>query len=177
VEICLNKENIKIKFLKAFNGDSILLSFIDDKGKDTNILIDGGTSQTYKTEKGSKGKPEYGELKATIENIRESGQYIDLLIITHTDEDHIAGIIKWFKEDLKADILIKEIWFNSGEIIAKWFKEEENKDLCHYITEKTELTSINQGIEFSKLISEKGIARKEIIIQGNVLFRFRSYPI
>ncbi|MFV8339616.1 ComEC/Rec2 family competence protein [Flavobacterium sp. LB3P21] len=164
---------MKVKFLKADNGDSILISIIDSENKNRNILIDGGIKKTYKTEKGSKGKPEFGELKTIIDSIRNNDKFIDLLIITHIDEDHIGGIIKWFNSDVNAFKLIKEVWFNSGKGIATFLNESENKDLEHPINpNKTTLTSINQGIDFSKYITEKGILLTDIILQGNELKRF-----
>ena len=60
---------MKVKFLKADNGDSILISIVDSENKNRNILIDGGIKKTYKTDKGSKGKPEFGELKTVIDTI------------------------------------------------------------------------------------------------------------
>jgi beta-lactamase superfamily II metal-dependent hydrolase len=165
--------NMRVKFLKAHNGDSILLSFQDKENINRNILIDGGIKKTYKTDKGSKGKPEFGELKTIIDSIRAQERYIDLLIITHIDEDHIGGIVKWFNDDVNAFKLIKEVWFNSGEGIATFLKQSENKDLEHPINpNKTTLTSINQGIDFSKYITEKGILFTDIILQGNELKRF-----
>jgi beta-lactamase superfamily II metal-dependent hydrolase len=164
---------MKIKFLKADNGDSILISIIDSEKKNRNILIDGGIKKTYKTDKGPKGKPEFGELKTVIDTIRNDNKFIDLLLITHIDEDHIGGIIKWFNDDVNAFKLIKEVWFNSGKGIAKFLKQSENKDLEHPINpDKTTLTSINQGIDFSKYITEKGILFTDIILQGNELKRF-----
>ena len=162
-----------IKFLKANSGDSILLTFLDNQEINRNILVDGGIKKTYKTDKGSKNKPEFGELKTVIDTIRNNNKFIDLLIITHIDEDHIGGIIKWFDDDVNAFKLIKEVWFNSGKGIATFLKQSENKDLEHLINpDKTTLTSINQGIDFNKYISEKGILFTDIILQGNELKRF-----
>ncbi len=162
-----------IKFLKANSGDSILLTFLDNQEINRNILIDGGIKKTYKTDKGSKGKTEFGELKTIIDLIRNKNEFIDLLVITHIDEDHIGGIIKWFDNDENAFKLIKEVWFNSGTGIATFLKQSENKDLEHLINpDKTTLTSINQGIDFSKYITEKGILFSDIILQGSELKRF-----
>jgi beta-lactamase superfamily II metal-dependent hydrolase len=166
-----NIPDMKIKFLKAFDGDSIFLSF-KDEGNNRNILIDGGRANTYKCDKNSKGKREYGELKEVIDNLRSKDESIDLLIITHVDADHISGILKWFDEDKEAYKLIKEVWFNSGKLIAEFFKEEENKDLQHFIDPfKTEDTNIKQGIEFSKYIEDKGILKK-IIFQNTEISKF-----
>lgn len=164
---------MKIKFLKAFNGDSIHLRFDDDKGKKRNILIDGGTKATYKKDKGPKGKPVYGELKTLIDKIRKDEEFIDLLIITHIDEDHIGGILKWFTTDKKAHELAKEVWFNSGGLIAEWLELEENLDLQNNITlGNTTNTSTKQGIDFGKHIKEKEIWGRKLILQGEKITKF-----
>ena len=88
---------MKIKFLKALNGDAILISFKEGE-QSRNILIDGGMPATY-IQKGRNGKPIYGELKDTIDAIKEHGEKIDLLILSHVDDDHIGGVLKWFEKD------------------------------------------------------------------------------
>lgn len=161
---------MKIKFLKAFNGDSILLSYLEDNEKPKNILIDGGIGWTYKNPKGPKGKPQYNELKDVIDTIRSKSEFIDLLIITHIDKDHIEGILSWFNDDDNADNLVKKVWFNSGNIISKFLNKPENMDLNHKISNEGSLqTSISHGIEFSKYLSEKGILEQRLILQGDIL--------
>ena len=60
---------MKIKFLQAFNGDSIWISYADDGGN-KNILIDGGTSATYSyTDKNKKYKD--GALKLLVESLKQ----------------------------------------------------------------------------------------------------------
>ncbi|MFN0139620.1 MAG: ComEC/Rec2 family competence protein [Pyrinomonadaceae bacterium] len=164
---------MKIKFLKAFNGDSILISFSDEDGKPRKILIDGGIGETYKKNRDPRGKPVYGDLKNTVETLRTNGEVIDLLIITHIDDDHIGGILKWFDEDPAAFKLVKKVWFNSGRLIADFFQEAENPELRHFIdpTRKTE-TSVSQGVEFSKYIQEKRIWDRKIILQGDIIESF-----
>jgi|GEM_PF-5617640 len=66
---------MKINFLKAFNGDSIWISFLENDIP-RNILIDGGIGDTYKSTTNTKG-----ELFKTIQQIQEDGQFIDLLIL------------------------------------------------------------------------------------------------
>lgn len=72
-----------INFLKAFNGDCILISFKDDKGISRNILIDGGIDGTYY----SSSDNSYGNLKTEIDNIRREKEKIDLLVLSHIDND------------------------------------------------------------------------------------------
>jgi beta-lactamase superfamily II metal-dependent hydrolase len=164
---------MKIRFLKAFNGDSIHISFLDGENKKRNILIDGGINQTYKLDKGKKGKPVFGELKNTIDNVKNSNELIDLLIMTHIDDDHISGILKWFSEDVDAFKLINEVWFNSGELIAKWLNKDESENLKIFFSSSANLlTSISQGKEFGKYISEKGLVKEGLILQNMALKRF-----
>jgi beta-lactamase superfamily II metal-dependent hydrolase len=159
---------LKIKFLKAFNGDCILLTLVPVAGEEKCILIDGGISNTYKSGKKGKSKPEFGALKILIDQLRGQGKIIDLLILTHVDDDHIAGILEWFESDAQAYELIKEVWFNSGALIAEHFNAAENPDLdpeFKFPNSDTD-TSIPQGIRFGKYIDEKGIWKKEVFMQG-----------
>jgi glyoxylase-like metal-dependent hydrolase (beta-lactamase superfamily II) len=90
-----------IKLLQAENGDAIHLRVRDKTYKYRNILIDGGKSTAY-IFLNSQKKPEDGVLKQFIEQIRTQGEHIDLLILTHVDDDHIGGILKWLEDDMEA---------------------------------------------------------------------------
>jgi hypothetical protein len=154
---------MNIKFLKAFNGDSIWISYLD---KDTprNILIYGGMPANY-VQKAKNGKLEYGELKEAVDKIRENKEKIDLLVLTHVDDDHIGGILKWFENDEDAHKLINKVWFNSGRLISEYFNEEENKEnLLTIYPEETTLTSIGQGVKFEDYIEKKRIWDRRIVI-------------
>ena len=154
---------MKIKFLKAFNGDAILISF-KENGETRNILIDGGMPATY-VKKGKNGKLEYGELKKTVDKIKENNEKIDLLVLTHVDDDHIAGVLNWFEKDEEAHSYIGKVWFNSGRLISEYFDEEENKDnLLTLNPDGTTLTSIGQGVKFEDYIEMKGIWDRSIVI-------------
>jgi|TARA_R110002074_G_scaffold106578_1_gene230155 beta-lactamase superfamily II metal-dependent hydrolase len=155
---------MNIKFLQAYNGDSILISFNDIDGIMRNVLIDGGMSSTYFDTTLNK----YGALKEEIEVIRGKNQQIDLLILSHIDNDHIEGLLKWFSIDEKAHELIDKVWFNSGKIISKLFNEKENKDLnVSLVDKKNILTGVIEGLEFEKYLLKNKIWDKEIIQKGN----------
>lgn len=153
---------MKIKFLKAFNGDAILISF-NENGIKRNILIDGGMPATYE-KKGKNGKIEYGELKETVEKIRRDGEKIDLIILTHVDDDHIGGVLKWFEKDKEAHKLIGKVWFNSGRLISEYFDEQEIVENLLEIPDESTLTSIGQGVKFEDYIEEKGIWDRSIVV-------------
>jgi beta-lactamase superfamily II metal-dependent hydrolase len=157
---------MKIKFLKAYKGDCILISFVDDDSISRNILIDGGMEGTYYSSTANK----FGELKFEIDRIRSQGQNIDLLILTHIDNDHIGGLLKWFEIDNAAFKLVKNVWFNSGKLIAEYFKEPENPDLKVGLKIfKNPETGVNEAIEFEKYLTEKKLWERRIIIEGTHL--------
>jgi beta-lactamase superfamily II metal-dependent hydrolase len=153
---------MKIKYLKAFNGDSIWISFKNNESH-KNILIDGGVGNTYTSTSNAKG-----ELFSVFEQIRKDKQFIDLLVLTHFDDDHIGGILRWLNKDKEASKLIKKVWFNSGKEIAKKFKVNENKDLDIEIIDGADdfHTSPKQGIKFEKYLRDNNLWEGKIIEQG-----------
>lgn len=153
---------MKIKFLKALNGDAILISFKENEIK-RNILIDGGMPATFER-KGKNGKLEYGELKEAVDKIRSDDEKIDLLILTHVDDDHIGGVLKWFEKDKEAHKLIGKVWFNSGRLISEYFDEQEIAENLLEIPDESTLTSIGQGVKFEDYIEEKGIWDRSIVV-------------
>lgn len=153
---------MKIKFLKAFNGDAILITF-KDKEEVRNILIDGGMPATY-VQKGKNGKLEYGELKETVDRIRENNEKIDLLILTHVDDDHIGGVLKWFEKDKEAHKIIGKVWFNSGRLISEYFNEQEIAENLLEIPDESTLTSIGQGVKFEDYIEKNEIWDRSIVV-------------
>jgi len=138
---------IRIKFLQAGNGDCFLITFNDQRGRSRNILLDGGTESCYY----DRAKETYGQLKAEIDTIRSKRQKIDLLILTHIDNDHICGLLQWFEKDDKASRLVSQVWFNSGKLIARYLKKKENKDLTVFLKKFTSTyTGVHEAIAFEK---------------------------
>ncbi len=102
-----------IKFFKAGYGDSILIT-----NDSYNILIDGGNDSSF--------------LLKDIDKIREKGKAIDLLIITHHDDDHIRGIedlLKHIDAYSNRDQFIKKILFNSPRLIKGILKDTDDSYL------------------------------------------------
>lgn len=89
--------NSKIHFLKANHGDSFVIETNCFDSSKRIILIDGGTTDTFKR-----------HLKPLLKEYSE----IDMLLLTHTDDDHIKGLVSFFKSDLYYKINIKEYWAN-----------------------------------------------------------------
>lgn len=154
---------MRTQFLPAVNGDCIWITFSDENDQIRNIIIDGGTAETY-CEKDKKGKIIMGAFGDTVELIREQNQKIDLLILTHVDNDHIEGLTTWFENDLHATDLIGTVLFNSGQLIFDYFKkpdilENHIRLTPSYVTD----TGIIEGVTFEKTIGEAGIWTRKII--------------
>lgn len=159
---------MNIKFLRAFYGDSIHISYKDDENRLRNVLIDGGPGKTWQyLYKKDYIKP--GDLQLTINKIRKAKQKIDLLVLTHVDDDHIVGILKWFSEDKCAPDLIEKIWFNSGRLIAEHFHTKEIKEnlLKFEIGDDTH-TGIRNGVIFEDFVEEHDLWERRIIKAGNI---------
>lgn len=94
---------IWIEMLLASEGDCILVTLPD---ADIRILIDGGVGDTYKN-----------SLKDRLLQLKSENKVINLLIVTHIDNDHIGGIIELLKENgsNKESRIVKidDIWHNS----------------------------------------------------------------
>ncbi len=114
----MTQSKVLVKMLMAGNGDSIIISFIGEDKRPRNILVDGGNGKLIFKD----------HLLKLAEQIVESGQKIDLLIITHIDQDHIKGIVYLTREianasgKLQCDSIGK-YWFNSA-LKEKIFKEK-----------------------------------------------------
>lgn len=111
---------MRIEILQAGTGDSIWISH-----NKKNVVIDGGKSTTA---------------LRTRYNQMPLDEIIDLLVITHIDSDHIAGIIalvKYMKEKGETHRL-KQVWFN--------FPKREDTDE-YSVDEGNELTSFLLKIE------------------------------
>ena len=160
---------MKINILQAFNGDAIHINYEDEKGASKNVVIDSGPSPAY-SKKGPKGKAVYGDFFALVTELEKKEEFIDLLIVTHIDDDHIDGLLKWIKTDLEAYKLIGQVWFNSGKLIAKYLNEPENPELEIALTSDENFeTSVKQGITFESYITDNGLLLTEIIYASKEL--------
>jgi hypothetical protein len=149
--------SLKIKPLKAFHGDSILISFHDEhNGTTRNILIDGGPRNTY--------SKSHRTLKKELEQIKHRNENVDLLVITHIDDDHIGGILRIFEyEDDNLDI-IKKFWFNSGELISSFFNTPIDKSRdCPLTLKSNPALSVGQGISLESFLKKTNCWDRKVI--------------
>lgn len=132
--------------LPAFHGDCILIKTYDIEHDEFIILIDGGTSQTFRY-----------SLKDELKNISR----INLLILTHIDSDHIAGLIAFFKNSLINEIQIDEIWMNNPDLVeinnGELISVKQGGNLKNLILEKQPKTKLIQISTLDNVINHSGI--------------------
>jgi len=130
---------MNIKFLKAGAGDSILIHH-----NNKNILIDGGNDSSY--------------LIKELTTIYNNKEYLDLLIITHHDDDHIKGVIDILKELEngyfgQSKDFIKKVYFNSPRLILNKIVEKDEQLLSYLQAYEVENTLIRLKIDSQYIIT------------------------
>ncbi|ELU5587020.1 ComEC/Rec2 family competence protein [Clostridium perfringens] len=150
---------MKLKILKAFSGDCIIISFFKNIEKNYNILIDGGITKTY-----------YTSLKEELLRIKDKGEVIDLLIVTHIDNDHIEGIIKFFEDDEFDYDFIKQIIFNCVNELGDEIKITEKSQYCSYRKGNT----LKKELCRRRLLPTSMVLAKEKIALGEMKITFLS---
>jgi len=155
----------QLKILQAYHGDSILIQG-DFDGQPRNILIDGGSNEAYQNR-----RRRAGALQVSLQSIKDSGQKIDLLVLSHIDDDHIGGLLAGFKQGGGGllEEITEKVWFNSGKLIFECFDKgiDETKLLdfeesC-IETDADNLTSIRQGVKFEHYLSKLEVWDYKII--------------
>lgn len=152
-----------VKFLKAQNGDCTVIKYTDDSGAKRNIIIDSGLDAAYF----DPATNVFGELKTEVDEIKASKENIDLLILTHIDNDHICGFLKLFEMDTEVPNYIKKVWFNSGKLIAEKIEEEENILLAMKMKEPGVVdTGVAEGLDFEAFLLRFNFWERELIVCG-----------
>lgn len=91
----MNSQIFTLDMLCAKNGDALLLKF-GQQGSEKVILVDTGYASSMNS------------LLKSLNDVR----CIDLLVVTHSDKDHINGASRLLKCAKKSGIEIRCIWFN-----------------------------------------------------------------
>lgn len=151
---------VNIRVLKAFHGDCIFIT-VESGTVTERILIDGGPQATF-------GASPQGELRTLLNELERQSKHIDLVILTHVDDDHIGGLIKAFEVKDGLTKLARKVIFNSGRIIHEHFKApvDPSKEITGNFTQSTN-TSINQGNTLERLLKGLGIWYESVIKQGD----------
>lgn len=156
----MKKKQGKLYALPAGQGDCMLFQFENDGGNFKHILIDGGNRTSL----------DFINLKKTILQILKEGGdgNIDLLIVTHSDDDHISGVLKMLADD-ELDKKIKRIWFNGEKNISDYFKTDFNNTQKYQIRKVVKgisKSSRSQDYDLYKLLENDSRWNKELVYFG-----------
>lgn len=105
----------------ARKGDCLLLHF-GSKDNPGLVMIDGGPKDVYKPHL----KPRIDQIRAARKLDRQEALIVDVLMVSHVDDDHIQGILDLTKEEIVAMqahqprlLNVQSFWHNSfDEIIG-----------------------------------------------------------
>lgn len=134
--------SINIKVLQVLFGDAIVINFKGNDGRYHNIFVDGGLISTYARTIGRETK-----------KIVERGEKLDIFIITHIDQDHIGGVLKFLRENGEKNI-VDEYWFN-------WSDNQEVQMLPNSCK-----ISYSQGITLREFLKKNGNINSGTIHEG-----------
>ncbi|MFV5348944.1 ComEC/Rec2 family competence protein [Acinetobacter soli] len=152
--------NSKLYALPARDGDCLLFQFQNHEGEYRHILIDGG----------NRTQLDFNNLKTTMLEILKNGGngQIDLVVVTHSDDDHISGILK-ILGDNELNQKVKKIWFNSERTISEFLKKKFKKTQNYTVTSndnKTVKSSRIQDNDLYNILDKDDRWHKEIILAG-----------
>lgn len=100
-----NTPRLSIEMFPADHGDCFLVR-CEDQTEAVNILVDGGPSNTFSR-----------VLLQRLETMASANEQLDLVVVTHVDNDHIQGIIEFIERNGPSAtpkiIGVGEVWHNS----------------------------------------------------------------
>ncbi|MBY5558112.1 MBL fold metallo-hydrolase (plasmid) [Rhizobium laguerreae] len=89
----------ELEMFPARDGDCLVVTW-GETGAPKRMLIDGGRESAW------------AELKKAYKDLPEPERTFELLVVTHIDADHIAGVLKMLA-DPNRPLKFKEVWFNA----------------------------------------------------------------
>lgn len=135
---------MEIKFLSVGCADGIHIRYEGTDGAYYNIFIDGGVE---------KGNIYPHVLRKEIEEVIVAKERIDLWIITHIDDDHIGGLLRFLKDtDLRnqLDLSQTNFWYNYSPY------DYDTK------IKTTKLKSVRQGMRLREYLNQESLLHQRI---------------
>jgi len=96
---------IRLTMLPAQDGDCLLLEYGDD-ARTRRLLIDGGRAGTYP------------DIVPTLNALAQDADRLDLLVVTHIDQDHILGVLGLVRDVARA-VGFDDVWFNGYDQLVE----------------------------------------------------------
>lgn len=145
---------IQVYAFPADYGDACLISY-GPAEKLHYIWVDGGLVRSY-----------HQHLRVLLHRFPANGLELDLMVVTHPDQDHIGGILAFAEDEDIPKGFVRNWWFNAGRMIARWAGGEEDatRDLTVFSFEGTR--SVRQGRRLEKVLEENGAWHTEPLMAG-----------
>jgi len=153
-----------VHFFNVGNGDAILIEHNSLNGR-KHILIDGGSKRNTLI---------YNKFKKGVLDVIDKGDKgtLDIVIVTHSDNDHIGGIIN-IVGDEELEERVNSYVFHSEEMIAQYLKriyQKRENYLVKTNNRSTTKSSLKQDKKLTKLLKEKPNKwNKKIYIEGDIM--------
>lgn len=116
-----------IEMLPAARGDCLWIEY-GDPSSPSRVLIDGGLGSTGEV------------LRSRIERLPVSRRRFELLVVTHLDLDHIAGILQLL-ENPPRGLAFDDVWFNGWQ----------------HLSERQTVLGAGQGEALTRLLVQRGL--------------------
>ncbi|PQJ46364.1 hypothetical protein BTN99_13635 [Vibrio campbellii] len=130
-----------------------------------NIIVDMGLRKTY-----------FEQIKPDLLKMAENNEKIDLLIITHIDQDHIQGSLSFFEEngnDSKI-IEVKEVWHNSFRHL-QFDKKDSLPDSESKILKKIISQNLTNTVDGKSDISaHEGSSLSALLLKNNYRWNYST---
>jgi len=136
-------KNLEVDFLDVGQGDAILIKAPGGQ----NILIDGGPDKVI--------------LKRLAENLAWWDKTIDLMILTHPHDDHVAGLIEVLKRYQVEKILYTGVTHNAPNYLA-WLKLVRKKKVQMLIIDKPQIIKLGAESQLEILYPDQSLLAKAV---------------
>ena len=136
-------KNLEVDFLDVGQGDAILIKAPGGQ----NILIDGG--------------PDKSVVKRLGENLAWWDKTIDLMILTHPHDDHVAGLIEVLKRYQVEKILYTGVTHNAPNYLA-WLKLVREKKVQMLIIDKPQIIKLGAESQLEILYPDQSLLAKAV---------------
>lgn len=140
-----------LEMLPARDGDCLVLTW-GDAAAPKRMLIDGGRESAW------------AQLKTAYKDLPEAERTFELLVVTHIDADHIAGVLKMLADPTRP-LKFKEVWFNAYHHLVEgdWetFGPGQGETLSDLLEERKDVWNSRFGGK-AVVVGQDGLPRRTI---------------
>ena len=171
---------LKLHIIQARNGDCLLLEF-GTPSRPRIMLIDGGPATVYSN-----------HLRGKLQDICTAGGQLDLVVLSHVDDDHVRGLLDLFKElqsqqrdGFHPFIRVNALWHNTFsqtlgpevEVRFQMLMSEELAGRDQMVQSSLESRSIAQGDELTRMAYDLDLPMNpEFLPRGVIAVDYSPLP-